>query len=68
VVSEQLGHASAAFTLDIYSHVLPHMQEQAAMKVEELLLGRVPSGRPRRARLSTRGNREYCPPFARQVG
>jgi integrase len=41
VVSEQLGHASAAFTLDIYSHVLPHMQEQAAMKVEELLLGHV---------------------------
>jgi integrase len=41
IVSEQLGHASAAFTLDIYSHVLPHMQEQAAMKVEELLTGRV---------------------------
>ncbi len=41
VVSEQLGHASAAFTLDIYSHVLPHMQEQAAVKVEELLQGRV---------------------------
>jgi integrase len=37
VVSEQLGHASAAFTLDVYSHVLPHMQEQAAVKVEELL-------------------------------
>src|SRR5208282_3640733 len=50
VVSEQLGHASAAFTLDIYSHVLPHMQEQAAMKVEEVLLGRVPPGRSRRAR------------------
>jgi hypothetical protein len=29
--------------------VLPHMQEQAAMKVEELLLGRDLSGRPRRA-------------------
>ena len=27
VVSEQLGHASAAFTLDTYSHVLPHMQD-----------------------------------------
>jgi integrase len=26
VVSEQLGHASSAFTLDVYSHVLPHMQ------------------------------------------
>jgi integrase len=40
VVAEQLGHASAAFTLDIYSHLLPHMQEQAAMKVEQVLLGR----------------------------
>ena len=40
VVSEQLGHASAAFTLDIYSHVLPHMQEEAAVKVEALLTGR----------------------------
>lgn len=37
VVSEQLGHASAAFTLDIYSHVLPHMQEEAAAKVESVL-------------------------------
>jgi len=39
VVSEQLGHASAAFTLDIYSHVLPHMQDDAAAKVEAVLLG-----------------------------
>jgi integrase len=38
VVSEQLGHASAAFTLDVYSHVMPHMQEEAAVKVEEVLL------------------------------
>ncbi|HSY99190.1 MAG TPA: tyrosine-type recombinase/integrase [Terriglobales bacterium] len=49
VVSEQLGHASAAFTLDIYSHVLPHMQEQAAIKVEEVLLGRLVPGRSRQA-------------------
>ena len=39
VVAEQLGHASAAFTLDIYSHLLPHMQEEAAMKVEQILAG-----------------------------
>ena len=40
VVSEMLGHASAAFTLDVYSHVLPHMQDSAAEKVEALLTGR----------------------------
>jgi integrase len=34
VVSEQLGHTSAAFTLDVYSHVLPHRQDDAAAKVE----------------------------------
>ncbi len=49
VISEQLGHASAAFTLDAYSHVLPHMQEQAAIKVEKVLMGRVLPGPSRRA-------------------
>jgi integrase len=38
VVSEQLGHASTAFTLDTYAHVLPHMQDEAAAKVEAMLL------------------------------
>ena len=37
VVSEQLGHASSAFTLDVYSHVLPHMQSEAAERVAALL-------------------------------
>jgi integrase len=39
VVSELLGHASAAFTLDTYSHVLPHMREEAAAKMESALVG-----------------------------
>lgn len=43
VVSEQLGHAKAAFTLDTYSHVLPHMQEEAAAKMESALLGGTPT-------------------------
>jgi integrase len=30
VVSEMLGHSSVAITLDIYSHVTPHMQQAAA--------------------------------------
>jgi len=32
------AHASAAFTLDTYSHVLPHMQAEAASKMEAVLL------------------------------
>jgi integrase len=39
VVSEQLGHTSMAFTLDTYAHVLPHMQDEAAARIEAVLLG-----------------------------
>jgi integrase len=35
-----LGHASIAITLDIYSHVLPDMQEQAAAAMEDILTRR----------------------------
>jgi hypothetical protein len=36
VVSERVGHASIGITLDTYSHVLPTMQEQAALAFDEL--------------------------------
>jgi integrase len=38
IVSERLGHANIAITLDTYSHVLPNMQEQAAEQVAQLIL------------------------------
>jgi len=34
VVQERLGHANVGITLDIYSHVSPHMQEEAAEKID----------------------------------
>lgn len=34
VVSEMLGHAGIAITMDLYSHVLPSMQEDAARKMD----------------------------------
>jgi integrase len=40
VVSERLGHASIALTLDTYSHVLPAMQEESARKLEEMFGGK----------------------------
>ncbi len=40
VVSERLGHASVALTLDIYSDVLPSMQQQAAERLEAILFNR----------------------------
>jgi len=36
VVSERLGHASVAITLDLYSHVLPSMQSAAVEAFDEL--------------------------------
>jgi integrase len=39
VVSERLGHAKVGITLDIYSHVLPSMDEEAALTVAKLILG-----------------------------
>lgn len=37
IVSEMLGHASIAITLDTYSHVLPNMQDSAAKALEDAL-------------------------------
>ncbi len=37
VVSERLGHATVAFTLDVYSHVLPGLQEDAADRIAALM-------------------------------
>jgi integrase len=37
VVSERLGHASVAFTLDTYSHVMPNLQEAAAEALDQIL-------------------------------
>ena len=39
VVSERLGHANVSITLEIYAHVLPGMQRDAANRMEELLNG-----------------------------
>jgi len=37
VVSERLGHSSVSITMDIYSHVMPGMQESAAGKIDSTL-------------------------------
>lgn len=35
VVSERLGHSKVATTMDIYSHVIPTIQEQAIEVFDE---------------------------------
>jgi integrase len=37
VVSEMLGHASAGFTLDVYSHIINGMQKDAVALLDEVL-------------------------------
>jgi integrase len=37
IVSEMLGHATIAITLDTYSHLLPNMQENATRALEDVL-------------------------------
>lgn len=46
VIAERLGHSKVPFTLDVYSQLLPGMQEEAAAKTDAALraaLARKPS-------------------------
>lgn len=40
-VSEMLGHSSVSFTLDVYGHVTKAMQDEAANKLQAVIMGRV---------------------------
>lgn len=37
VISEAPGHASAAFTMDTYSHIISGMQDEALALLDEVL-------------------------------
>ncbi|MDP9335022.1 MAG: site-specific integrase [Actinomycetota bacterium] len=39
IVSERLGHSSVSITLDLYSHVIPGLQAEAAEKLGAMILG-----------------------------
>jgi len=43
IVSERLGHSTISLTLDVYSHVLPSMQEKAADQIDMMLYSRIAS-------------------------
>jgi integrase len=40
VVQEMLGHTQISMAMDIYSHVLPSMQQDAVSRLNELLIKR----------------------------
>lgn len=44
IVSERLGHSTVSFTLDVYSHAVPHLQKEAASQIAALILGTEDSG------------------------
>jgi integrase len=52
IVSERLGHSRVGITLDLYSHVTPTMQQQAAKTIETLLT--TPNATRRRAQTADR--------------
>ncbi len=37
IVAERLGHSTVSMTMDVYSHVLPRMGQEAAAKLDALL-------------------------------
>jgi integrase len=39
VVSERLGHSTVALTLDVYSHAIPALEEEAASRIAALVTG-----------------------------
>jgi integrase len=39
IVSERLGHTTVAMTLDVYSHAIPALQQDAAATVAGLVSG-----------------------------
>jgi integrase len=37
IVQEMLGHSSVAITIDLYSHVTPSLQTEAAQRLDAIL-------------------------------
>jgi integrase len=44
IVSKRLGHARPSITLDIYGHLIPSKQEEAAMLMDNLMVSSDKSG------------------------
>jgi hypothetical protein len=58
VVSERPGHSTIAITLDLYSHVLPSMQREAAEALDQVLLAGRDALTARRRRVERRARRD----------
>jgi hypothetical protein len=38
-MSDRLGHATTAFTMDIYTHAIPAIEHEAAEQIADLVFG-----------------------------
>jgi integrase len=38
-LSDRLGHSTVALTMDVYSHAIPAMEEEAAVRIAALVTG-----------------------------
>jgi integrase len=47
VVQEALGHASVSITLDIYTHLIPGMHQEAANRIDTALRTPLERGQPK---------------------
>ena len=64
VVSERLGHANIGITLDIYSHVLPGMQESAAEKFDSIFeVNNNENSDPNVSKMLANGEGVECRPY-----
>jgi len=52
VISEALGHSSVAFTMDVYSHIISGMQEDAMALLDEVLPAGINGARKNNANLT----------------
>jgi integrase len=46
IMSDRLGHATVAFTLDVYTHAVPGLDADAAARVARLVFGDTGNGEP----------------------
>jgi len=56
VISEALGHASVAFTMDVYSHIIEGMQEDAMALLDEVFPPGVNNGVSQKNNANSRHN------------
>jgi integrase len=51
VVSERLGHSSAAMTLNVYAHLWPDDEDRSRAAIDDVFRREVPTMRPREAKI-----------------